>query len=235
VYFDGYDSSGIPDSVNVSVKDGFGYNETWELTAPDWYLEVCDLLPGTYTIAEISIPGWTTTYPDGMTVDVLADITVYISINNTLDYCDETAWAYYNEEYSLPIWDYAKGNNWGWTNGPLSEGYYEFELWAGAGLNNLSNGVLVGMVYVDYDGDCVNVTYELDDGYHLEEIHLWVGDEVLPRDKYGRFTNAPGQFPYGTSFDSGAKDDYWTWESCGFNGNIYVAAHAVVLLPCDGA
>jgi hypothetical protein len=216
---------------NITLYDETMTEIAWQLTGPDGSYQFCGLEAGTYYVNETMQTGWINISPISITVILDCENASYQNFTNAPNLCDETAWAYYNDTISLPIWDYSKGNNWGWTNGPLTEDYYEFELWAGAGQNNLSHGELVGMVYVSITGTCVNVTYELDAGYHLAEIHLWVGNEVLPRDKWGRFTAAPGQFPYHESDGSGT-DDYWTWEGCGFNDPIYVAAHAVVLMPC---
>lgn len=155
-------------------------------------------------------------------------------------YGSETAWAYGGEN-AKPIWDYVQGNNWGWTNGPLSEGSYEFPVYAGAGQNDIEKGTLVGTLYVEYEGGNVTVKYELDEGYFLGETHLWVGEEVLPEVRRGNrteFTNAPGQFPYGgyLGFDaedlSDAKTE-WEWSGSGFEGEIYIAAHAVVWMEVE--
>ena len=163
-------------------------------------------------------------------------------------YCDETAWAY-GDGYANPNWDYAPGNNWGWTNGPLGEGHYTFELWAGAGRNDLDNGTQVGEVDVFYEDGCVSVSYRLweeeDRGIYLGEAHLWVGNEPLPTLQRGRtehYTDAPGQFLVVEHFDfaaGGAENTTaWTWSSCPklqFEGEIYVAAHGVVWIegPCQ--
>jgi len=60
----------------------------------------------------------------------------------------ETAWAY-GGDLATPFNTILGGNAWGWTNGPLSEGSsYTFDLYAGAGRNNLSAGTLVGELSV---------------------------------------------------------------------------------------
>jgi len=153
---------------------------------------------------------------------------------------NETAWAY-GGGYAKPNWDYVNNNNWGWTNGPLSEGSYEWEVYAGAGQNILSKGTLVGTVSVNYTGGCVNVTYSVDPGYYLGETHLWVGNDVLPKVTQGKktvYTNAPGQFPYGVNYgfdpaDSDTWETEWQWTGCGFEGDIYVAAHGVVWMEVE--
>jgi hypothetical protein len=158
---------------------------------------------------------------------------------------DETAWAYGGDDAN-ENWDFVDNLNWGWTNGPLSEDSYEWDLYAGAGQNDLSKGEVVGTVYVDYVDGCVTVRYEVDEGYYLGETHLWVGNDVLPTVSRGRggsqYTNAPGQFPYGVDYgfnstDPGTWETEWTWSSCDydieFEDEIYVAAHAVVWMQVE--
>ncbi|MDH4367450.1 MAG: hypothetical protein OEV57_04890, partial [Dehalococcoidia bacterium] len=153
---------------------------------------------------------------------------------------DETAWAY-GGGYAKPNWNYVNDNNWGWTNGPLSQGSYVWDLYAGAGQNDLSKGTVVGTVSVNYTGGCVYVTYSVDPGYYLGETHLWVGNDVLPEVTRGRrtvYTNDPGQFPYGVDYgfnstDPGTWETEWSWSGCGFSGNIYVAAHGVVWMEVE--
>jgi len=161
-------------------------------------------------------------------------------------YCwdDETAWAYGGDDAN-ENWNYTDSNNWGWTNGPLSEGSYVWDLYAGAGQNNLSKGTVVGTVSVNYTGGCVNVTYSVIPGYYLGETHLWVGNDPLPKVSRGRlalaYTDAPGQFPYGVDYgfnstDPGTWETEWSWSSCPgitFEGDIYVAAHGVVWMEVE--
>jgi hypothetical protein len=167
------------------------------------------------------------------------DVTVYVE-----DLCwgDETAWAYGDDD-ALPNWDYVNNKFWGWTNGPLGEGTYTWDIYAGAGQNDLDKGEIVGELTVVYAGGIVTVTYQMDPGYYLGETHLWVGDDVLPKVKQGKkevYTNSPGLFPYGHDFGIDKDDPHptattWTWSGDGFEGDIYVAAHAVVWMsvPCE--
>jgi hypothetical protein len=154
---------------------------------------------------------------------------------------DETAWAY-GLPYDNENWDYADGSNWGWTNGPLPEGSYVWDLYAGAGQNDITKGTVVGNVSVSYGGGCVNVTYMVDDGYYLGETHLWVGNDKLPKVSRGRhgeeYTDAPGQFPYGVDYGFNASDPgtwktEWSWSGCSFSGTLYVAAHGVVWMEVE--
>ncbi|MCB1047340.1 MAG: hypothetical protein KDC10_09070 [Calditrichaeota bacterium] len=61
----------------------------------------------------------------------------------------------------------------------------------------------------------------------LDEIHLWVGDDLLPRNHRNRYTAAPGQFPYPVEEFDGNVQEY-TIEVDDLDGLIYVVAHAVV-------
>lgn len=160
-----------------------------------------------------------------------------------LCYGDETAWAY-GYPIAIANWDVLeKSKNWGWTNGPLpAEGTYTWDLYAGAGQNILSNGEVVGTVTVDYADGCVEVTYEVDPGYYLGEAHLWIGNTPLPLVTQGKKsvpTDAPGQFPYGVNYGFDPEDSS-TWQTewssgeiCDLEGDIYVAAHAVVWMEVE--
>ncbi|MCD4683547.1 MAG: hypothetical protein K8R86_09720 [Bacteroidales bacterium] len=150
------------------------------------------------------------------------------------DYCKqscqeptcETAFAW-GDEYATCFIDipYLNGNRWGWTNGPLSSGIYDFELWAGAGQCDLSKGTLVGTLNIDYDGSIATVTYSMDAGFTLNETHLYIGDEPVPQKNNGQYTVAPGQYPYKHDDLNGANSD--TYVVDGLSGDIYVIGHAV--------
>ena len=76
-----------PTSIEVEVSGPYGYEETWTLTEnDDWEKLVCGLLPGTYSIVEVDVPGYSATYdPVSMEVSVEADATATITIENTPD------------------------------------------------------------------------------------------------------------------------------------------------------
>jgi hypothetical protein len=116
--------------------------------------------------------------------------------------------------------------NWGWSNGPLAAGSYEFELWAGAAKCDLTKGTLVGAVTVDYDGSTATVTYTIDAGWMMERTQLYVGSEPLPMTD-GEYTVSPGQYPY--IHDPVADPTTDTYTVTGLSGNIYVVAHADVI------
>lgn len=113
-------------------------------------------------------------------------------------------------------------SRWGWTNGPLGTGSYEFEIYAAAGQCDLSKGTLVGMLTVDYNGSIANVTFAMESGFVLDETHLYVGNEILPMDN-GAYTIAPGQYPYKHDLTEATSDNF----SVPASGEIYIVAHAV--------
>jgi hypothetical protein len=145
--------------------------------------------------------------------------------------CD-TAYAYYkcgccgSLATCFSNWGFSQ---WGWTNGPLGPGSYTFDIYAGAGGCNPLKGKKVGWLTVDYtnsrrNGSTVTVTYYMYSGYKMDETHLYVGNEPLPR-KNGSYTVAPGQYPYSHDLNNASTDQY---QLTGLSGNIYVIAHAVV-------
>lgn len=139
---------------------------------------------------------------------------------------DDTIWAYGGALATENSSIRHAGNNWGWTNYIEEEGTYEFDLYAGAGRNILANGMKVGTAKVVYNDGCVEVTYTVDGIHTLMEAHLWIGDEELPRDNRGRFTAAPGQFPYSPEIAEDGLSASFTL--CDVEGPVWVAAHGVV-------
>jgi len=119
-------------------------------------------------------------------------------------------------------------NNWGWSNGPISAGVYDWPIYAGAGQCELGNGTHVGTLTVNFTPPTATITYSVIDGYVWNATHLYVGSLILPK-KNGKFTTAPGQFPYKHENLNGASTD--TYSISGLPNNIYVAAHSEV---CDG-
>jgi hypothetical protein len=109
-------------------------------------------------------------------------------------------------------------NNWGWTN-LISPGYTgQWPLYAGAGQCDISKGTLVGHVDVSYIAGTITIDYVLDSGYTLDEKHVWVGNDKLPK-KNGIYLNAPGKFNY-NNMDPVVIT--------GQTGNKYVAVHSGV-------
>jgi hypothetical protein len=118
-------------------------------------------------------------------------------------------------------------NRWGWTIGPLSPdaGTLSSNIYAGAGQCDLTKGTLVGELTVDYEGSTVTVTYTADAGYHFDETHLYVGNEILPRDVNGNYTVAPGQYSEVDEYEVPVTTV--TYVINDVSGTIHVVAHAV--------
>jgi hypothetical protein len=116
-------------------------------------------------------------------------------------------------------------NRWGWTTGPLSAGSYEYPIYAGAGQCDISKGTHSGTLQVSYDGLKAVVTFEMFESFSMNEIHLYVGSEILARDVNNEFTVAPGQYPEVVDGLDGST--LYTVE-VDISGPIYVVAHSVV-------
>lgn len=102
-------------------------------------------------------------------------------------------------------------NRWGWSLGPIAEGNYSYEIYAGAGQCDINKGVLIGTVDVNYTNGDVTVIYNIDSSYSVDETHTYAGNEMFPS-KNGTSTVAPGQYTITENL----------------TGEIYVIAHAVV-------
>lgn len=135
-----------------------------------------------------------------------------------------SAYAYGGNDYAH-CFDEFGFSNWGWTNGPLEPGEYNFGIYAGAGGCEPTDGTLVGELTVNYYGSTAIVTYNMYEGYTIDETHLYVGTEELPTNKKGNPTVSPGQYPYSNNLKNATTDSY-TINS--LSGDIYVVAHAVV-------
>jgi hypothetical protein len=122
-------------------------------------------------------------------------------------------------------------NRWGWSNGTISAGIYTWDIYAGAGQSDITKGTLVGTLTVDYDNTLTGsalVTYAMDAPYYMEENHLYVGSEILPRDVNGEFTVAPGQYPSKHEELTGLDTSYSDSHVVTASGEVYVVAHATV-------
>lgn len=148
-----------------------------------------------------------------------------IQIDPPVEISSETAWAFGGDS-AIRFNDSKIGlKNWGWTNGPLTEGTYKFDLYAGAGQNDLSKGTLVGSLNVKYINGKVTVSYDLLPGYTMGEAQLYIGNGYLPIKGKG-YTNSPGQFSYKNDFNTAVSS--YQFGEYSFTGDIYIAAHAVV-------
>ncbi len=142
------------------------------------------------------------------------------------EYTDETAFAY-GGDYATGFDQYGF-SRWGWTNGPLGEGAYVFDIYAGAAQNNLDKGVWVGTLTVEYVNGTVTVLFDVDDPFVLGETQVYVGNDPLPTGNNGNYTVAPGSYGNGKDADDPDRDIYVLENVTGY---IYVVAHAVVSVP----
>ena len=146
---------------------------------------------------------------------------------------DETGWAY-GGPYANPIMDIegVTSTNWGWTNGPLPEGDYRWPIYVGAGQNDLNKGEIVGELIVSFHDGTMKITYKMDAGFSLKEIHLYVGKDPLPTKERGKTTvvvDSPGLFPINPKDVDGKTE--WSVTIDKLKAPVYVAAHCVVWVP----
>ncbi|MDJ0798983.1 MAG: hypothetical protein QNJ51_19550 [Calothrix sp. MO_167.B12] len=114
-------------------------------------------------------------------------------------------------------------NRWGWAINLTSSGNYTYDIWAGAGLNKTANGTKVGTLTVNWDGTTATVTYTMNNGYTLQEVHLYAGDTPPT-------TIAPGQYGYLDAFSPNRSEPYtFTVSLTETDGDgVWLIAHAVV-------
>ncbi len=115
------------------------------------------------------------------------------------------------------------GNNWGWAGLFTEDGKYEYNIYAGAGRNDINKGTLVGTLTVEVDGDEVTVTYDLSGSNTMEVIHIYVSNDEPT-------TTAPGQYGW-TVEDMGELTSYSHTFTVDGDEDIWVIAHAEVCGP----
>ncbi len=133
----------------------------------------------------------------------------------------ETAFAFGNNQDNCFL-NYGF-NRWGWVI-PTTVGSTTYDVYAGAGLCDLSKGTLVGTVTINYNGSQVTVTYNMLSGYTMDEAHVYAGSAMFPQ-KNGVDTVAPGQYTVVSDLTNATTA---TYTISGLSGDIYVIAHGVV-------
>jgi len=110
-------------------------------------------------------------------------------------------------------------SRWGWIYTLNSTGTFTTPLYAGAGQNNINNGLHVGTVTYSYNGTGLKVEFETFGGYSLSETHVYASS-AFPT------TIAPGQYGHSNTKPSSKFDAYYIE----IDGPmpVYVIAHAVV-------
>ncbi len=81
---------------------------------------------------------------------------------------------------------------WGWTEEYTNEGDKVYQIWAGAGQNNLEKGYYVGQVILDVEGS--NYTLEIVPftGNQFDDIHVYIDDMEQESIAPGQFDNTEG-------------------------------------------
>lgn len=111
---------------------------------------------------------------------------------------------------------------WGWATyyDNVVNGTYTYNLYAGAGQNNINNGYLAGTVTVVIQGSNVQVTINATHpGTIFTETHVYLSDE-RPE------TAAPGQFGNQHTLNNATTDSYNL--SYSGDGNFWLIVHASV-------
>uniref|UniRef100_UPI00202951FD T9SS type A sorting domain-containing protein n=1 Tax=Hanstruepera flava TaxID=2930218 RepID=UPI00202951FD len=117
-------------------------------------------------------------------------------------------------------------NRWGWTNYLETEGEYTLQMYAGAAHCDITRGAYAGDVHITYENGQVNVMFDINDGYTMNEAHLYVGCDMYPTGNNGSPTVAPGQYNFNPSNLGGVSN--YSIGPIDASGPIYVIAHAVV-------
>ena len=84
----------------------------------------------------------------------------------------ETSFAIGNVDNEYACFSEGGFSRWGWSIGPISEGTYTYDVFAGAGQCITDNGILVGTVTIEYRNGTVTAERDLIDGYITTETHL---------------------------------------------------------------
>jgi len=110
---------------------------------------------------------------------------------------------------------------WGWAINIAEAGSTNHDLWVGAALNDITKGILVGSVNVDYDGTQVTVTYNLDETFYIGEAHIYASD-------FKPTTITPGQYGNVYEFDELLSNFSGSYDVTDTDGDgIWIIAHAV--------
>jgi hypothetical protein len=160
-----------------------------------------------------------TSFDDG-SVNVANGQTVTCEITNTQDQPPmgtETAYAFggYGADGLATCFSAGGFSQWGWTNGTISEGTYQWPMYAGASsCDPATSGTYAGFVRVSYTSGDLSVQFFLEPGFTLESQHVYAGSTMFPK-RDGVDTVAPGQ--------------YYIQDP--LTGQIHVIVHAVVGTP----
>ncbi len=200
-------------------------------TLTDGSYTFLNLAPGDYAVCEVMEIDWTQTFPTsgysctngtyGYSFTLTSgqdeednDFGNYIPLNH------ETAFAQADDPLDVCFIDQdlvdATFSNWGWTNGPISDGYSDtWDVWAGAGGCDTGTADLVGTVMISYIDGHLTTNFSPDltsfPGLTVTAEHVYAGSDPFPM-KDGKWTVSPGQY----------------YIQSPLTGDIYVIYHLVV-------
>ena len=141
------------------------------------------------------------------------------SVNN---FCKEKWTNLLDEEEEMPA-------KWGWSNGTYNSGDEDtFDIYVGASHCDPDNGDFVGTFNFKINGSNLSYTLNLTKNNNLANLHLHVGNEILPRNGggkngKGKLSGAPGKFGYTRSLDGGIKQ--YTNTISIATGEVYISLH----------
>jgi hypothetical protein len=116
-------------------------------------------------------------------------------------------------------------NRWGWAINLTSTGTTTYDIWAGAGLNDTSKGILVGTLTVDWNGTQAIISYNLTDPNVMDELHIYASD-------FKPTTTAPGQYGNTAYFNPREGSYTQTIQVGDTDGDgIWIIAHALACYP----
>lgn len=121
-------------------------------------------------------------------------------------------------------------SRWGWTNRITGDDPLFCKLYAGAAQCDTEKGELVGTVLVTRGSQ--EVKFVVDSGRVLTEAHLYVGVDIAPYNVQGRYSVAPGNFPFSGSYDRGVQEGYLS-STIEMKVSSYFIFHAVVCNTAD--
>ena len=119
---------------------------------------------------------------------------------------------------------------WGWSNGQYDAGEEDtLDMYVGAAHCDIDRGDFVGTFYFEYNEDgYVDYKLDLTEKNDLANLHFYIGEEVLPRNKGNdNLHPAPGQLGYKVELNPGSNDGVNLYEGTvsGISGPIYIAVH----------
>lgn len=131
---------------------------------------------------------------------------------------NETAYAFGNTTFIDAGLTNAR---WGWIIDVNSFGNFSAPIYAGAGQNNINNATHVGTLNYSYDGETLNVEFQMFNGFGMNATHLYASTDYPT-------TIANGLFGNQNSLNA-AESDTYSLKINGGSSTLYIIAHAEVM------